>query len=542
MTAAPQVPLLERALGDFVPGHPYLIHGQPGVGKTILGLQVSHAWTQAGLRVVYLTREKGDDLLEQASLLGLSLESAWQDGRFVLLSGAPRLSQQVSDLGLETFLEQLHGHAGDDSTLLVIDPATILFADLRGSHVARALGQLLGRLREWGWTVLLLGRTGKLRPHGLLDALSERCWGVIELQRARVSRDAGESPFAVKVLKSHLTAPVGTVVPYTIALEAGLVAAPETLETGTPEGIDASPRRPRALIACAERDPLEPLIGMLRYAMDLEVVCDGVTALSRAATWQPDVVVLQSDMPRLSGLSVTRALRQGGYGMAIVVLSYGERRRSDRVRALLCGATDFVECPFDLQETAFRIRLASRVRVDAPHAIAEEHRLESLIEKGRQAVVDTPEFLEVLGLALRRGARFSTPVSLVAFAFDETGASPREMSLWSRFRGVLSRSVRAGDLVCFPTPQRAATLLCHETRSGARAFSERVSERVAREFGSAAMQVLSGRLMTGRWTLAGVLPEGGNLAELVDSAFEQARPVVEAGGDPPLAATGTDGP
>lgn len=541
MTTAPQIPLLDRALGGLVPGHAYLIHGQPGVGKTILGLQVSHAWSQAGLRVVYLTREKGEDLLEQASLLGLSLEPAWQEARFVLLSSAPRLSRQVRDLGVDAFLERLREHGRDESTLLVVDPAVTLFGDLRGSHVARASGQLLDRLREWGWTVLLIGRTNRLQPHGLLDALNERCWAVIELQRTRASRDAGESPLALRVQKSRATTSTGALVPYTIALESGLVATPERLGTGESAPSGGGPWRPRALIACADRDPLEPLIGLLRYGMDIEVVCDGVTALSRAATWQPEVVVLQSDLPRLGGLAVTRAIRQGGYGMAVVLLSSGERRRSDRVRALLCGATDFIEVPCDLQETAFRIRLAARVRVEAPRTIAEEHRLESLIEKGRQSIVEVPEFLEVLGLALRRGARFSTPVSLVAFAFDDEGASPHALTLWSRFRGVLARSVRAGDLVCYPTPQRAATLLCHETRSGARSFTERVRERVAREFGTAAMELLGARLLTGRWTLAGAVPQVENLNELVESAFERARPIVEMEAEPAAEATGTDG-
>jgi len=541
MTTAPQLPLLDRALGGLVPGHAYLIHGQPGVGKTILGIQVSQAWLQAGLPVVYLTRERGEDLLEQASLLGLSLEPAWQDSHLTLLAGAPRLGRQIRDLGVEAFLQKLREHGGDESTLLVIDPAPMLFGDLRGAHAARGSAQLLDRLREWGWTALLIGRTSKLQPHGLLDILSERCGAVIELQRTRVSRDGGESPLTLRVLKSRATSSTGAVVPYTIALEAGLVATPERLGAGDATGPHGGPWRPRALIACAERDPLEPLIGLLRYGMDIEVVCDGVTALSRAATWQPEVVVLQSDLPRLGGLAVTRAIRQGGYGMAVVLLSSGERRRSDRVRALLCGATDFIEYPCDLQETAFRIRLAARVRVEAPRTIAEEHRLESLIEKGRQSIVEMPEFLEVLGLALRRGARFSTPVSLVAFSFDDTDASPHALTLWSRFRGVLARSVRAGDLVCYPTPQRAATLLCHETRSGARSFTERVRERVAREFGSAAMQILGERLLTGRWTLAGAMPQVENLTELVESAFERARPIVEMETEPAVEATGTDG-
>jgi DNA-binding response OmpR family regulator/KaiC/GvpD/RAD55 family RecA-like ATPase len=536
-----QTPLLEKALGGLLPGHAYLVHGQPGVGKTILGLQACHGWTLGGKRAVFLTREKGEDLLEQASLLGLSLEPAWGEGRLALLSSAPRLSRQVRGRGLDEFLCRLREAGGDAETvLLVIDPVTLIFDDLRGSHVARGAAQLVARLREWGWTALLIGRSGRLRRHGLLDALSERCWGVLELARSHSSRDAAESPFTLRVVRPRQPMPAGACVPYAIALEAGLIATPESLPVASSAAAGRGPHRARALIACADRDPLEPLIGLLRYAMDIEVVGDGVAALSRAATWQPEVVVLQSELPRLGGLAVTRALRQGGYAMPIVVVATEERRRSDRVRALLCGATDFVEGPFDLHETAFRIRMASRVRVDTIHAGCEEHRLESLIEKGRQSVVETPEFLELTGLALRRGARFSSPVSLVTFAFVDEGATPREMGLWSRFRGVLARSVRSGDLVCFPTPQRAATLLCHETSRGAEAFVDRVRERVAREFGTAAVETLNGRLRTSHWTLEGVLPETANLAELLESAFGRAR-LPGDGDEDRAAATGTDG-
>jgi KaiC/GvpD/RAD55 family RecA-like ATPase/CheY-like chemotaxis protein len=542
MGGSPRTPLLERALGGLIPGRAYLVHGQPGVGKTILGLQATHAWSQAGHRVVYLTSGRAEDLLEQASLLGLSLDAAWRDGRLALCPFAPRAARQVRERGIDEFLARLHEQGGgDENTLVVFDPVPLPFADLRGAQAARAVGQLMARLREWGWTALFLGRSGRLRRHGLLDALSEHCWGVITLERVRPSRGADRSPFALRVVRSRQSVPAGTVVPYAIALEAGLIPAPETPEEGASAAVGSRPRRQRALIACGERDPFEPLIGLLRYAMDIEVVGDGVAALSRAATWQPEVVVLQSDLPRLSGLAVTRALRQGGYGMPIVVLSGGERRRSDRVRALLCGATDFIESAFDLREAAFRVHMASRMRVAPPQAGAEERRLESLIEKGRQAVVEEAEFLELLDLTVKRGARFSSPVSVVAFAFADAEATAREMALWSRFRGTLGRSVRAGDLVCFPSPQRAATLLCHETRSGARAFTERVCERVAREFGTAAMQLLQGRLRVAHWTLEGDLAEGADPGRLLEAAFLRARPVAVDDEDREAPATGTDG-
>jgi len=547
MPAPSKIPLLEQALGGLTPGHAYLIHGGPAVGKTVLSLQVSHAWAQAGGRAVYLTADAPEDVLEQASLLGLSLEPAWRSGRFILCAHGPRVARQVRDHGMEALLARLAEQADPQTpTALVCDPVTPFFSAMRRSEAGRAASLLFDRLREWGWCSVLLARSGELRrPRGMLDILSQGCQGVLELTRLTGARDANESPFALRVVKSSQPASTGTVVPYAIALEVGLVASPGAECEPDPRTEDHEHRRARALIACAERDALEPLIDLLRRSMHVEVVCDGVDALSRAATWRPEVVVVQPDLPRLGGLSLTRALRQGRYTMPIVVLSSGERRRSDRVRALLCGATDFVEGPFDLREAAFRIRMASRVRVRAPEIGTEEHRLLSLLEKGRYPVVELPEFLEMTGIALRRAVHFSTPVSLVTFAFDGDGASARETALWDRLCGVLTRGVRAGDLVCFPGPRRAATLLCHENHYGARAFGERLRDRVSRELGSAALEVLERRLQAGRLTLEGETAETIDLSELLASAFRMPQPLFAEDERPGLAEaprpTGTDG-
>jgi two-component system, NarL family, response regulator DegU len=64
----------------------------------------------------------------------------------------------------------------------------------------------------------------------------------------------------------------------------------------------------------------------LEYAEDMVIVGsadNGEQALVDAPIWQPDVVLLDINMPRLNGLQVTRKLRQGGNRFPYVIILTG---------------------------------------------------------------------------------------------------------------------------------------------------------------------------------------------------------------------------
>ena len=91
---------------------------------------------------------------------------------------------------------------------------------------------------------------------------------------------------------------------------------------------------------------------------DVQLATDGEEALSMAAAFQPDLVVLDLNLPALDGLSVCRQLRVWS-PVPILVLSVREDE-ADKVAALDLGADDYLTKPFGIDEILARVRALLR--------------------------------------------------------------------------------------------------------------------------------------------------------------------------------------
>jgi two-component system KDP operon response regulator KdpE len=91
---------------------------------------------------------------------------------------------------------------------------------------------------------------------------------------------------------------------------------------------------------------------------DVQLATDGEEALSVAAAFQPDLVVLDLNLPALDGLSVCRQLRIWS-PVPILVLSVREDE-ADKVAALDLGADDYLTKPFGIDELLARVRALLR--------------------------------------------------------------------------------------------------------------------------------------------------------------------------------------
>ncbi|MFD5113887.1 response regulator transcription factor [Streptomyces sp. NPDC058220] len=90
-----------------------------------------------------------------------------------------------------------------------------------------------------------------------------------------------------------------------------------------------------------------------------EVAVDGLDALTKAAAYDPDLIVLDIQMPRMDGLTAARRLRAGGSKVPILMLTARDTV-GDRVTGLDAGADDYLVKPFELDELFARIRALLR--------------------------------------------------------------------------------------------------------------------------------------------------------------------------------------
>lgn len=94
------------------------------------------------------------------------------------------------------------------------------------------------------------------------------------------------------------------------------------------------------------------------HGYEVEVAVDGTDALTRIATWNPDIVVLDLVMPNVDGFEVVRDARTWT-DVPIIVLS-ARGRFDDKVTALDLGADDYITKPFGIEELEARMRAILR--------------------------------------------------------------------------------------------------------------------------------------------------------------------------------------
>jgi two-component system, OmpR family, response regulator ResD len=113
----------------------------------------------------------------------------------------------------------------------------------------------------------------------------------------------------------------------------------------------------------------EPTIGeivsryLTRAGYQARVATNGVSALEEAASWGPDLVVLDLMLPGLDGLEVLRRLRSSGRRSIGIILLTARGEAADRVTGLRLGADDYMAKPFAPAELVARVDAVLR-RVD----------------------------------------------------------------------------------------------------------------------------------------------------------------------------------
>ncbi len=99
-------------------------------------------------------------------------------------------------------------------------------------------------------------------------------------------------------------------------------------------------------------------IGLRREGFDVVVATDGVEALEMFDRTQPDLVLLDVMLPKISGIDVCRELRKKTRIPIIMVTAKGAE--IDTVVGLEVGADDYVTKPYRLRELVARMRAVLR--------------------------------------------------------------------------------------------------------------------------------------------------------------------------------------
>lgn len=110
-------------------------------------------------------------------------------------------------------------------------------------------------------------------------------------------------------------------------------------------------------------DDEEQIRRLLRVALEghdyqIDEAISGRDGLRQAATFHPDLIILDLGLPDLSGMEVLQRIRE--WSQVPIIMLTVQEQESEKIKALDSGADDYITKPFSMGELLARIRVAMR--------------------------------------------------------------------------------------------------------------------------------------------------------------------------------------
>ncbi len=133
--------------------------------------------------------------------------------------------------------------------------------------------------------------------------------------------------------------------------------------------------RKRVLIVDDEQAIRDSLRLLLKISFDVATAEDGKKALTVFDEFNPDLVLLDVMMPNLDGIETLKLLKEKNERIPVIMLTAINTVRS-AVQALKCGASDYLNKPFDVEELTSLIVETLDQTGSQPEGKGEEKRVE----------------------------------------------------------------------------------------------------------------------------------------------------------------------
>jgi len=138
------------------------------------------------------------------------------------------------------------------------------------------------------------------------------------------------------------------------------------------------------------RDFFQLMLSKLGFVV--EEAYDGMDALDKIKKVQPDLILLDNVMPRMSGFELTKILKQDPVLGEIPIIMFSALDDvQDKLTGFELGVDDYITKPFNFSEVLARMKAALRNRELFAQIVVRESRLnlaESLSHDMKQHLVD----------------------------------------------------------------------------------------------------------------------------------------------------------
>jgi len=160
----------------------------------------------------------------------------------------------------------------------------------------------------------------------------------------------------------------------------------------------------RVLLAEDDTDLLDLTTYALRkYGHEVVGVTDGERALERWQTEQPDFILLDVNLPGISGMEICRKIRKQSSTPIIMLTAMSDEEHM--VQGFECGADDYLSKPFSYKQLAMRMRAIAQ-RSGSGQAEVNE----SMVARAAGITVDLNSFEVSVGDRTMRLTRLETRI------------------------------------------------------------------------------------------------------------------------------------
>lgn len=205
----------------------------------------------------------------------------------------------------------------------------------------------------------------------------------------------------------------------------------------------------KILLAEDNKDAAEALAGALRHnRYSCEIAFNGREAAELLDHYEYDLLILDWEMPEMSGIEVIRRYRDRG-GKAPVLMLTGRSGLGDKVEGLDAGADDYLMKPFAIAELLARVRALSRRPGQLQGSTLDLGNM-SFDTQARKLSIDGREVelsgleLQVIEYFLRRPAAVVTQDDLINRVWtSESNAT--ENAVYSCIKGLRKKLAASAD-------------------------------------------------------------------------------------------------
>jgi diguanylate cyclase (GGDEF)-like protein len=248
----------------------------------------------------------------------------------------------------------------------------------------------------------------------------------------------------------------------------------------------------RILVVDDDRENIELLTEFLaREGHTVTNASEGQSALHRIKAWRPHLILLDVNMPGLSGIELIPKIRAATVDdYAAIMLVSANMSMEDINRGLDAGADDYLTKPFRTQDLAARLRALMRVKELQDNVRRANHRIEELASTDdltglfNMRAMQRKSDEEIL-----RCRRFRKPVSALLVNLDqfssvnETGGFQFGTQVLKLVGQQLRQCVRTMDLLARVGSDEFMIVLPETDLAGAEFVAERIRDSIAnREF------------------------------------------------------------